>query len=106
MAGITASCCAGAAVLTAGIDSWFVADDFVHLGYMRFVDHPWRFFYHPVLGEMIFRPLGIVKFRKLYEPDNFLNCSLSGQRQTRCSFMQGCGRAFREMILLYRLCVK
>ncbi|HUT54160.1 MAG TPA: hypothetical protein VM658_12290 [bacterium] len=48
---------AAAAVLWPGLTAWFVADDFVHLGYMRFLDQPWRFWFHPVLGTMIFRPL-------------------------------------------------
>jgi hypothetical protein len=48
---------AAAAVLWPGLSSWFVADDFVHLGYMRFLDQPWRFWFHPLLGTMIFRPL-------------------------------------------------
>jgi hypothetical protein len=57
MAGAAVCVAAAVAVLMTGLDSWFVADDFVHLGYMRFIDHPWRFFHHPVLGAMIFRPL-------------------------------------------------
>jgi len=48
---------AAAWVLWPGLNAWFVADDFWHLAFSRFISTPWRSWVHPQFGEMAFRPL-------------------------------------------------
>lgn len=89
---------AAVGVLEAGLLAWFVADDFVHLGYMHNVSHPWRFWHHPVLGTMIFRPLAFTaKFYFAY----FLGFSPTSIHGTDMAIH--CLNTVLVFILVYRL---
>ncbi len=48
---------AAALVLRNGLDAWFIADDFVHLGHMKFLSGPADFWTTPFFGLSVFRPL-------------------------------------------------
>jgi len=51
-----------ALVLWPGLDSFYVADDFLHLAYGRFISNPWRSFITPQFGGLLYRPLTYVLY--------------------------------------------
>ena len=59
-AGLGIPAAAAVIALWPGLQAWLVADDFWHLGYIRFVSSPWRSFLIPQFADFAFRPLNYI----------------------------------------------
>jgi hypothetical protein len=54
------------AILFPYFDNYYVADDFWHLSFIRFVSHPWKIFFRPSFAQVNFRPVAWMAEALLY----------------------------------------